>query len=104
MSGTRRFDVVEHLSEAELDTAINEAQKADGPRQRIGVILLVQTVASAALFVVVALVDTVFVAAIAFVVLGFFVFGFTGVYYSCMTTVFSVDEMGSATGGASWRW
>ena len=32
MSGTRRFDVIEHLSEAELDTAINEAQKADEAR------------------------------------------------------------------------
>lgn len=29
MSGARRFDVVEHLSEAELDMVINEAQKAD---------------------------------------------------------------------------
>jgi hypothetical protein len=29
MSGTRRFDVAEHLSEAELDIAINEAQTAD---------------------------------------------------------------------------
>ena len=32
MIGTRRFDVVEHLSEAELDTAINEAQRADEAR------------------------------------------------------------------------
>ena len=32
MSGTRRFDVAEHLSEAELDIAINEAQKADEAR------------------------------------------------------------------------
>jgi hypothetical protein len=29
MNGTRRFDVMEHLSEGELDIAINEAQKAD---------------------------------------------------------------------------
>ncbi len=32
MSGSRRFDVEEHLSEEELDTAINEAQKADETR------------------------------------------------------------------------
>lgn len=29
MNGVRRFDVTEHLSEAELDIAINEAQKTD---------------------------------------------------------------------------
>ena len=32
MTGRRRFNVIEHLSEAELDTAINEAQKADEAR------------------------------------------------------------------------
>lgn len=32
MNGTRRFNVAEHLSERELDAAINEAQKADEAR------------------------------------------------------------------------
>ena len=32
MNGRRQFDVIEHLSEAELDTAINEAQMADEAR------------------------------------------------------------------------
>jgi putative transposase len=32
MAGSRRFNVVEHLSEVELDDAINEAQKADEAR------------------------------------------------------------------------
>jgi transposase len=32
MIGHRRFDVIEHLPEAELDTAINEAQMADEAR------------------------------------------------------------------------
>jgi len=32
MTGTRRFDVTEHLSEEALDKAINEAQKADEAR------------------------------------------------------------------------
>ena len=32
MNGARRFDVIEHLSEAELDAAINEAQKLDEAR------------------------------------------------------------------------
>jgi predicted MFS family arabinose efflux permease len=69
------------------------------PRRRIGTILLVQTVLSAVLFVVVAAVDTKLAAAASFVVLGFFVLGFTGIYYSCMATVVSAEEMGSATGG-----
>jgi hypothetical protein len=32
MKGSRRFEVIEHLSEEELDTAINEAQKVDEAR------------------------------------------------------------------------
>ena len=32
MNGRRRFDLIEHLSEAELNMAINEAQKADEAR------------------------------------------------------------------------
>jgi len=32
MNGRRRFDMIEHLPKAELDTAINEAQKADEAR------------------------------------------------------------------------
>ncbi|GGL64873.1 MFS transporter [Halocalculus aciditolerans] len=69
------------------------------PRRRIGAILLVQAVASAALFVVAAFVEGRLAAAATFVVLGFFVLGFTGVYYSCMATVVSAEEMGGATGG-----
>lgn len=69
------------------------------PRRRIGAILLVQSLASAALFVGVAFVEGRTLAAAAFVVLGFFVLGFTGVYYSCMATLVSAEEMGGATGG-----
>jgi len=32
MMGSRRFDVTKHLSEGELDRAVNEAQKADEAR------------------------------------------------------------------------
>lgn len=32
MTGTRRFEVVEYLSEEELDMAVNTAQKADEAR------------------------------------------------------------------------
>lgn len=69
------------------------------PQTRIGGILLVQTVASAALFLVVARTTTPSNAGIAFAALGFFVLGFTGVYYSCMATLVPVERMGSATAG-----
>ena len=69
------------------------------PRRSIGTILLAQALASALLFVAVTLVESVTLAAAAFVALGFFILGFTGVYYSCMATVVSADEMGGATGG-----
>ncbi|WP_280587688.1 MFS transporter [Halorubrum sp. Boch-26] len=69
------------------------------PQTRIGGILLVQTVASAGLFLVVARTSTPANAGIAFAALGFFVLGFTGVYYSCMATLVSPDRMGSATAG-----
>jgi len=69
------------------------------PQTRIGAILLVQTVASAVLFLVVARTSTPSNAGVAFAALGFFVLGFTGVYYSCMATLVSSDQMGSATAG-----
>lgn len=69
------------------------------PRHRIGAILIVQAVTSAVLFVGVGITDDRIVAAIVFTALGFFIFGFTGVYYSCMATLVSPDEMGSATAG-----
>ena len=69
------------------------------PQTRIGAILLVQTVASAALFLVVARTSTEATAAVAFAALGFFVLGFTGVYYSVMATLVPAEQMGSATAG-----
>ena len=69
------------------------------PQTRIGGILLVQTLASAVLFLVVARTTTPTNAGIAFAVLGFFVLGFTGVYYSCMATLVPSERMGSATAG-----
>ncbi len=67
------------------------------PQVRIGTILIVQTLASAGLFVVVAETTTPLGAALGFSALGFFVLGYTGVYYSCMATLVAVDEMGGAT-------
>ena len=69
------------------------------PRRRIGAILLVQSLLSALLFVGVAFVEGTTLAAAAFVVLGFFVLGFTGIYYSCMATLVPTEEMGGATAG-----
>lgn len=69
------------------------------PRRAIGAVLVVQALASAVLFVVVAFVEGTAVAAMSFVALGFFILGCTGVYYSCMATLVSADEMGGATAG-----
>jgi len=69
------------------------------PRQSIGAVLLVQALASAVLFVVVAVVQGTLLAGAAFVALGFFILGCTGVYYSCMATLVSTEEMGGATAG-----
>lgn len=69
------------------------------PRRTIGAVLLVQALTSALLFVVVAVVQETLVAATAFVVLGFFILGCTGVYYSCMATLVPTEEMGGATAG-----
>lgn len=69
------------------------------PQRRIGAVLLVQAVASAALLATVGVVEGRLATTAAFVALGFFLLGFTGVYYSCMATVVPADEMGGATGG-----
>lgn len=69
------------------------------PQTRIGAILLVQTISSAALFLVVGRTTAPRSAGIAFAVLGFFVLGFTGVYYSYMATLVPAEQMGSATAG-----
>lgn len=68
-------------------------------RVRITALLIGQTLASAALFVVVAATTTPVASAVAFSALGFFVLGYTGVYYSCMATIVPASEMGGATAG-----
>jgi MFS family permease len=69
------------------------------PRVRITAILIGQTLASGALFVVVAATTTPVASAAAFSALGFFVLGNTGIYYSCMATIVPASEMGGATAG-----
>ena len=70
-----------------------------GSRRRIGAILTAQALGSAVLFVTVAFVDRRLTAIAAFVTLGFFILGFTGVYYSCMATLVPTEKMGGATAG-----
>jgi predicted MFS family arabinose efflux permease len=69
------------------------------PRAGITAILITQTLASGVLFVVVAATTTPIASAVAFSALGFFVLGYTGIYYSCMATIVPADEMGGATAG-----
>jgi MFS transporter, ACS family, hexuronate transporter len=69
------------------------------PQRRIGSILIVQALASAVLFAVVAATSSPIGSAVAFAALGFFVLGNTGVYYSCMATLVGSEEMGGATAG-----
>jgi len=69
------------------------------PRVRIGLVLIAQSLGSAAMFVVVAATTAERGAAIAFSALGFFVLGYTGVYSSVMATLVRADEMGGATAG-----
>jgi ACS family hexuronate transporter-like MFS transporter len=69
------------------------------PQISITLILIVQTLCSGVLFVVVAATTTPIGSAVAFSALGFFVLGYTGVYYSSMATLVPATEMGGATAG-----
>ena len=62
-------------------------------------ILILQATAAALLFLVVTVVDTPLLALGLFGALGFFIFGFTGIYYSCIGSLVPTEEMGSATAG-----
>ena len=69
------------------------------PRRRTGAILLAQAAGGTVLLALVPQVDSRASALAAFAGLGFFVLGYTGMYYSCMSTLVSADEMGGATAG-----
>jgi MFS transporter, ACS family, hexuronate transporter len=62
-------------------------------------ILILQTGASFVLFLALTVVETPIMSLILFSLLGFFVLGFTGVYYSCIASLVPTEEMGSATAG-----
>lgn len=63
-------------------------------------ILVGQAAATTVLFVFAATVTTSMTAVIAFGLLGFFILGFTGVYFSCIGGLVDSENMGSATSGA----
>jgi MFS family permease len=69
------------------------------PRIRIAGVLIVQASVAAPLFVLVSTVTSRLGVAVAFAALGFFVLGYTGVYYSCLATLVDTTEMGGATAG-----
>jgi ACS family hexuronate transporter-like MFS transporter len=62
-------------------------------------ILMVQAAGAFILFLVVPLVETPAIALVLFGLLGFFILGFTGIYYSCIGSMVPSGEMGSATAG-----
>ncbi|UIO98785.1 MFS transporter [Halobaculum sp. CBA1158] len=62
-------------------------------------VLFVQAVVSVAGFVAVTLVGAPLPAAATFAVLGFFVLGFPGMYYGCLTALVDDEEVGAATAG-----
>jgi predicted MFS family arabinose efflux permease len=69
------------------------------PRVRITAILVAQALSAAACFVVVTTTATPIATVVSFSALGFFVLGYTGIYYSCMATFVESEEMGGATAG-----
>lgn len=69
------------------------------PQRRTAGILLAQTAGCVAALAAVTLIGSPLAALVAFAVLGFFVLGFTGMYYSTMGTLVPAGEMGSATAG-----
>lgn len=62
-------------------------------------ILIIQTAGAFVLFLAITLVETPVSTIVLFSLLGFFVLGFTGIYYSCIGSMVSAGEMGSATAG-----
>ena len=69
------------------------------PRVRITAILVAQALSAAACFVVVTTTATPIATVVSFSALGFFVLGYTGIYYSCMATFVESEEIGGATAG-----
>lgn len=67
--------------------------------RRTAAVLVVQILVGTGLLVVVARVNSLFGATLAFGALGAFALGNTGVYYSCLGALVGPDEIGAATGG-----
>lgn len=67
------------------------------PRVRTGAILVVQAAGGGALFLLLPSTNTPLVAGIAFAGIGLFILGSPGLYYSCISTLVSEEEMGAAS-------
>lgn len=63
------------------------------------VLLAIQASASTVLFAAIPLVETPLAVLLSFALLGTFILGFTGVYYSCIGSIVPDDGIGSATAG-----
>ncbi len=67
------------------------------PRTRTGGILVAQAVGGGVLFFVLPMTDTVLVAGLVFAGIGVCILGSPGIYYSCISTLVSEEEMGAAS-------
>ncbi len=67
------------------------------PRTRTGGILVAQAVGGGALFFLLPLTNTALVAGIVFAGIGLCILGSPGLYYSCISTLVSEDELGAAS-------
>lgn len=67
------------------------------PRRRTGTIFAVQAAVGGALFVALPLADTLLPAGAVFVGLGISVLGSVGLYYSCISTLVTEEELGAAS-------
>ncbi len=67
------------------------------PRTRTGGILVAQAVGGGVLFFLLPLTNTVLVAGLVFAGIGVCILGSPGIYYSCISTLVSEEEMGAAS-------
>ncbi len=67
------------------------------PRTRTGGILVAQAVGGGVLFFVLPMTNTVLVAGLVFAGIGVCILGSPGIYYSCISTLVSEEEMGAAS-------
>jgi MFS family permease len=64
-----------------------------------GIVMVGQMLVAVAMYVAILFVDSRLTTAVAFALLGFFMLGFPGVYYACMTALVPDDSVGAASAG-----